>query len=1539
MQLLPTPGDVRGEVQSQRHEKAWYERAFEFIDQLTFGQSIRGALKGFANGPMEALTAFIKNAPFAYYAVGEDVMTADIREAWGDTNARDGVKNAIWNTIGDIVSNPLMLFGSPFAVTKAGMAAARLAGATRYAQGAAMSAEALKLAEGLTSIGKGLETGQRAMYTFNMFGKELFSLGKIPQGVNPLGFRSMYVPIGNLIDSFFSLLHSNPILKPISGVFTFATGIGDPLKRAMFGGATRAAENARNATMQSLQNIYEASTKPEFRQWIAKESGGWNALLTGAQVGMNRMDEGASFVNAVENSHLWIGNGKKQALMQKDPRFVNLMTKAWEEVAQPTGQPAPAIRELYETYHVPLDTDMLIHADLKPRFGVELPIAEKPTFAESIFSAEGRGAGQPEAARAQIGAEIRGKIKGVLGKAHEETLSSYAFIQREVGAGNTSWSDINGWLKSHMDAMDAASEMGILGGMLGQSLEPAVGPYVHSIMNPRLGKILDNQLFRGSEAYGGKKAMNIVSSFMKDEHYGSLTTAERNAIFWELGTKLTAFKPLKEIVAADTAGHSIVDHIEAKLFDLPFVKALRRSKEPGDVDLANLFITNPVLNDYHRIWEAGQQAGARALFSAVFKGPIPVDEIDLGRDVDKILEYERMGHKIIVPNPSPGKIMETRHVGAYAQDVLDAERRAQMAQARATIRGDMEGRIAAKTTDWASQQKHFREATRMTPENVAASQLVESTADNFGVARVKGGLRDILDSRARTETLEAIGVGRVPPELKARADAEIQNLGVAWADQGMKEQAAITARIDSHKKLLATIEERQAALAEEAKGLRSTARDPELRSWQQSGGEANQIERGRLRMTRREISQVIEDNEALLAGKHKDQASYTSQSITEKLADEKRLQKSIGQKVDDFKFALRDEADSIQGNIDTIAGQEKFQAKQGRADLSRLRGKQLSAMEMNTEIAVLHEAQQRGGLALTGLSPELRAQYMGKPGKAYVFKADDWDAVERFWKHWNHADDWGDNRIVSALRTMRTVWAPYVAANGFGLMTRMRDATANHLMYEFGGAWKSIPSRIRSYIHADSLARGFTKALDDPAAKEAFAKGVFKTIGADGAEVSYTHPELLQFLQNRGVAGAPAMAGELVVRAGDMMSLGQAGKFSPKELIEPGKVFGKETVIPRAITDFPSALLPLRRSENSVYGRWGMHMAQWVDDRSRIAGFIGKLDQGSTLDEAADFALKWGYDSRRNITTLERQRIATFIPFYSWAKFAISRSVETFFKHPGRIAWINTGRQNFMKSVLPGETDANPADIEAILPRYISQQYGVPFKNGAKGPEFFLLGSWLPTNEMQQMVDGLQGGAAGIASYVGQKLHPAIGTAIEIARNKSFYNDNTLESFEGQHDEFMGMAINKRVTARVLQNFRFLYELDRQNLLGVSEAQSLRHGTATEDDPSYLTRLAQSAFGIMPRTYPLAIEQAVRVQKREQLQELGRLSGLLKNRVAHPERTVSSEDADALSLLIKRGVAGLARTEAVGQAFPPDQPAQKKKRRKFGPLTESLTPQ
>jgi hypothetical protein len=1539
--LLPTAGDIRGEVTQQRADKPWYVSAFDFLDQLTGGQAIRAFVKDLAPGQENPFWGAAKHLPFIHYLQDEDVQAADIREAWGDTNARDGWKNAAINTVIDIVSNPLMLFGSPFAVTKAGMAAASAAGATRLLAGGAkagvtLAGDAMKLAEGLVSIGKGLETGQRAMYTFNMFGKELFSLGKIPVGVNPHGFRSMYVATGNLIDSFFSVLHSNPLLKPISGVFTFATGISDPLHRAMFGGATRAAEAARNSMVNGLSSILESSTTAEGRKFITTESGVWDAMLHMAQVGIHNADDAASFAGSVAAPHLWIGRGKVQDLLKKDPHFAALYTKAWEEVAQPAGIGTDAIRELYTKYSVPLEPEMLAHADLPGRHGVELSEFERAANAQVVRGAE--GAALPmggEIQRAEISREIIERNKAVVGETRKKVLDSYDLLQQHIKNGTTSLADTNRYLSNHANAMDAASEMSRFGMLLGTAIEPAVGPHVHRLMNPRLSKILDRQLFQGAEAAGGRKAVNIISGFMKDQNYASLTTAEANAIFWNLGTKITAFTPLKDIVERDAAAPGLVDQVMAKIYDLPFIKAMRRSPVPGDVDVANLFITNPVLNDYDHFLQIGQQVGARALFQSVFKGPLPVDELDLGKDVSKVLEYERAGHRIIIPNPEPQKILETRAVGTATQDIMDVERVARQAQAREAIRSHMEEQIAGGTTEWAAQERHLRQGSKMSPDISADSELVESSADNIGVALVKKSTRDLKDSRYRSQALELMqnpgaakgtsGAYKFAEPPAATVAAEKANLEAMWANDGVKEQAKIAERIPTYQSKLKELDARTEA--NEAAGAAGT----------KEGWEVG-VERGRIRMLRREISQALDDNKEMLLGKYKDQDSFIKASIPERVAEEKALQSSLGSKLSEMKDNLATEADSISDKIDQISGQARFQAKRGRADLANARGKTLTAMQMNTEISILHEADKRGALALDELPDNLRERYLSRLGtKAYVFKSDDWAAVEGFWKNWTHADDWGQNKIVDVLRKMRNVWAPYTAVNGLGLMPRLRDLVTGAMINMMGGF-----RNFSAYGDSFRMMRGWLKAVDKPGeATQIFKDGFIRRM-VNGVEERLSDAEAMQFLQSRGGIDHVGMFGEITQNAGDVMELAQS-KFGKGQWLEGGKVMGKQTAIPAALTDLPSAILPLRKAKDSVYGRWGLEMTKFIDGNTRVANFVDAWKRGMSLDEAVDHMMKWTYDSRRNLTTLERQRIATFIPFYSWAKFAISRSVETFFSHPGRMTWINTARSNFMKSVLPGETAADPADVEAVLPRYLAQNYGVPFRNGAKGPEFLLLGSWLPTGEMQQLVDGMSGGgiggaASGIANYIGSKLHPAIKTAIEVARNKSFSQEDDIEKFPGQSDEFLGMSIDRRTTKQLLQNFRFLYELDRANLLGVSESQALRHGTATDEEPSYISRLAHSVFGIVPKTYPQSIEQAVAIKKRAAMQELGTFAGLLKNRAEHPERVASAEDADALRTLIKQGAARVARMESVSASFPPDQPAVKKKRQKFGPLTESLTP-
>lgn len=1543
-QLLPTAAEVRGEVAEQRKDKPWYVDAFEFLDQLTFGQAIRGFAQGLAPGGPGPFEQFFKNLPLLYYATGEDVQSADIREAWGDTNAREGVKNAVLNTVIDIASNPLLLFGQPLAVTKAGMAAATAAGVSRYgrvagaaagAGGAAMKAEGLRLLAGLESIGKGLEQGQRAMYVFNMFGKELFSLGKVAQGVNPHGFQSMYIASGNLIDSFFAKLHTNPLLKPISGVFTFATGIGDPLKRAMFGGATKAAEAARNRYTQAINSIYEASTTADMRHYIVAESGAHPALLTAAQIGFHEMDRRAAFATATETPHLFMGNGRKNALLREDPHFVATWTKAMEEAAQPAGMGTSAIRELYQKYNVPLDEAMLIHANLPGRVGIEVSPFDSEALYRQLRGAE--GGAMPMAGsehRAQIAAGVEGEVKSVVAGARAQVMSSYDLLAADVASGKVAWSDVQGWLKGHADAMEAMSEMDRIGGVLGTSTELAVGPQVHKLMNPRAAKIIDRQIIKAAQKYGGEKAVNIISSFMRDQHYASMTTIESNAIFWNLGTKLTAFRPLKELAEKDLASHSLVDRVAAKIFDLPFVKALRRSKVPGDAEMGQMFLTNPVLNDYDRIWEAAQQHGARAAMAAVFEGPLPMDKIDLGRDAKKILDYDRGSYHIVIPNPMPAKIMETREAGGFAQDVMVAERRAAAEEARAAIRANMTERIDLGITSYVEQEAHFRRATKLNHATAAESDLIEATSDNIGVALVKKRMRDLRDSEFRSQALRLMqnpkanitAKGTVawaePPA--ATIAHERASLDAAWDAVGAKERGLIEQRVAETQARIASLDKRMAEIGKEMP--RSSASDPELRSWQMADGPALAVERGRIRQARAALARVLKDNEAMLVGKYANKDAYIGESIVEKVAREKELQTSLKDRIGRLKDNLTAEADSIQESIDLFSGQEKFRAKQSKRDVSRAMGRKLAAMDMNLEMRVVQEAKEQGGLALFNLPESMQAKYLGRDGvTAYVFKKDEWEAVQGFWKHWSHADDWGQNKIVAALRQMRTVWAPYVAANGLGLMSRVRDAVTAHMVFEFGGAWRGLTSRIKSYKHADQIARGWLKTVDEasnPAAKEAFSKGVFKS--AAGPEFSY--PEILQYAQSHGLQSGVSMMGEVVTKGGDMMELAahNRGKFTD--------IFST-----KGITDFPAALFPYKKATETVYGRQGLRMAQFVDDRTRMAGFFGKLDETGDLAEATDFALKWSYDSRRNLTTLERQRIATFIPFYSWAKFAISRSVETFFKTPGRISWIEAGRRNFMKSVLPGETEANPDDIEAILPSYIAQQYGIPFRNGAKGPEFLLLGSWLPTGEIQQMVTALTGGAGAVGNYIGQKMHPAVKAGIEMAFNHSFFKGKDVVDYEGQPMEIFGMAIPKRLEP-LWNNVTFLKAIDDKDLLGVSESQALRHGTATEDEPSWLSRLGHSVFGVMPKTYPQSIEQAVRNRKRVELQELGKLSGLLRSRAEHPERKLSADESDALRKLIRQGAARVARMEGVSASFPEDQPAQKRKRRKFGPMTESLTP-
>lgn len=1601
-QYLPTVPEVQGEVQQQRDDHPWWDRIFEFMDQATFGQAIKGLFHGAANGPWEALSEGVRNLPFLYYAAGtKQLAAADVREAWGDTNARGGWKNILFNTVGDIVLSPGLMFGAPFGLVKgAGSIGKIQEGISGLAQ-AGKGAEAINavekgvhvLAAEATSLKIGMETGARALWTLKLPGmsSNLLSIGRVIPGVNPTGFQSFGIGLGNAVDRFFGILHSNPLLRPVASVLTYATGIADPKKRGIFSAATKEAQTVAIATMQSFKDILEGSTTPGFREWLFRQPGVNDAFMTMAQTftpsgiqnvasmtagelqhtlpfeseakGFLKLDDRASFKSVVMSPHIAIGLGKRDSLLRNDSHFVDLWNGAEHELLQDIGEPTPFINAIAKEYPtIPLEPAMLRQADIQARIGVEKSVLDEVTYPEKLMGAIGKAEVQPGAARGQlpfpeaaqgadrlagmraradIGRATREKVEGVFQGARDKTMASYDLLQRDVAAGKVSWDQVEQYLTTRFYAMEAMSRMETIGGILGDTLEPAVGPYIHRVANPVLLKTIDDQFIRGVKREGGQKAMNIISSFMKDPSYSSLTTTEANAVFWEIGTKLLGYKPLKDIVSG--AEHGIVDRLKAKIFDLPFIRAL---KKEGNYDAANFFLTNPVLNDYSRFWESAGQQGMRALFGILRDSPM--SERIAGNDplrAETIMRAELDEGKVIVAfNQEPKKILETQGVGQMVGHAWSKERTAQAGIARGQVADDVAARLKSGTVDTRSEIGHLDQAVRTVHEDASATALKTIDTDNLGVAILKMKARELAKAKMEGRVLDVLGgssgtgldrmaadLRRLPTRSAAqeRFLLEHGNLDQMWAKEGVQGQEMIRAR-------LARANERRANVAlqldAENKRIGDVMGIPQEIP---EGGYAFKVNELRLRDTLATLDESVAADRELLTTKFKDRETFMARSVADKVGEVKLRQESLRGEYATYRDEIKEEIGSLKEHVAQTAAQIKFEGKMSKSDIARARNQKQLAMDNNINIAALQEIRRKGMLALNEIPAYLREKLVASDHDLYAFAKEDWAAITRFHDHFVHADDWGQNKIVQALRAMKNVWAPYTAANAFGIQTQIRNFVTNHLMLEWGG----MEYRTHAYQSAHGILRGMRKVFDKEMPAEEFA--------ATPLNIRNPHPDLppdatfgdiVPFIQSRALLGSAGFVGELVNTGGDMLALSRRGGKAIKEQLadKPWKL----------LTDLPAAFFPYKKATDSVYGQVGMKMAGWGDDMARVAGFVDALDRGMSLSEAADHVMKWTYDSRRNLTALERQRIATFIPFYSFAKFATARSVETFLKRPGSIAWINTFRDNAFKSVY-AEKDADPADLDLVMPKYISKAFGVPVRNGPKGPEFFMLGSFLPTQQIQQLVGAMEGfgkglgeGIGNVADYAAEQMHPAIRLAIENMRNRSFYYDEPLEKFPGQTEEFFGMSLPKRgmlFSGAFLRSFRYLWNLDKHNLLGLSEGKALLHGVATEDEPSYLSRYADSIFGLVPPLNKPNLAQSIRFQKMDGEQRLGDFASLLKNRVERGG-IVGEKDAETLSDLLKKGVAEMARVENVQENVYPSPPAPKRTRRRIGKMTEELVP-
>lgn len=217
----------------------------------------------------------------------------------------------------------------------------------------------------------------------------------------------------------------------------------------------------------------------------------------------------------------------------------------------------------------------------------------------------------------------------------------------------------------------------------------------------------------------------------------------------------------------------------------------------------------------------------------------------------------------------------------------------------------------------------------------------------------------------------------------------------------------------------------------------------------------------------------------------------------------------------------------------------------------------------------------------------------------------------------------------------------------------------------------------------------------------------------------------------------------------------------------------------------------------------------------RAGFFLDRLRKGMDPHQAARETKKYLLDYTSNLLThTERSSIKLAIPFWTYMR----RSVPIVFEHLVTQTQKFATMEKFIQSYTGRDEELAAAKNlpDELLPDFVEEMYGIPYKIDAEGnPQFFLLKSWLPGGDVAELADAIRGVTTGekpksALNGVLARINPFAKVPVEMMSNYSFFTGKPISRFEGQEQEVFGEPFSARA-AYLLRQIRLVNELDKLN--------------------------------------------------------------------------------------------------------------------------------
>lgn len=1505
--MWPTEQSVEERRTQQEAEKPIWQKLLSIPDTLLFGPSIRGAIEGLGpNSNFNPIEGFLRGTPAKIVDevggwfgqdphLSKDTSFLQIRKAFGDNDSGEGLGNFALNLMGDIALDPTTYI-NPFGfLSKAGIGKVASAGLTLEEQ---------------------VKAAIRVPMAFHIPFTDIYG-----DAGSTLGMKSMNVSIAKAADSMFGWLRTNPITGPIMKAFG-SMPIGDPKNYALFKAAVRGGKERGNSIQIATMEAFR--TLPKDLQSRMLQEKDFAAFMTDmTELGLNRIDDEGQLASAYDNYDRLSADAKLRSLHENNSQFRELWNRAAQAdiASHPANLSAPlasahdasvdAIKKLYE-YDVPIPDHWLRRAELRARPGIEAHAPE--TVAEIIGNVQdavtpgeaGRNAAD------QASTLERAKRYG-----YRQTRKASALaLWQGVAADQPAKDAINQFLYVHREAMSRVQEAEKAAGIVSRTTEF----YFPRIRNAEALKVLDDQFAGALGAIEGYSA----PAFMQQRKFTSMLTTEVNMLMDDIGSRATGFVGMKETREAfkkrmtkDPRGT-----IMSVLFPTPFVKDRLLTI---DKDAADFFLADPIRADTFRTLAGVSKIEVGHMWQSLTDPEAPTNygEAKLG-DSEAVMKLQKRQQeiglregkvpKLVLVNEAGSKV-STPHLGDVIQETIGNDITSRMGLARQQIRDVTNTRINETSDQFDDVILSLREDLKIGRD----SNLDIGKSDPLHVAQLKGSIQAQknaefnVEFRNKIRDYHRIMVGGGPisdvdqklvadPELSAHyRDLKIRATEsmASWSD-AKSYAGSVKSELEFYKaQRVAAVSNDGEALAKQWDPLIADAGD-RLAALGDTGVTGRRPSVNELMRTF-----AANDHAEAVAG----------------LAREKTSERAI-------RGIIKDEASELTDFRDRIIGMDRKSQKEQISLLKFYRDKGISPEVVANEARMAWSYKEAGHAVWDDIDPAVKDRLIAqnKGARLVLMDSEVYDAAQAHIADMRKPDLLKNFPLVRLLDGIKQWWAPMTVVHPAYMQGVVRDGVQG-----MGTLAATGNLGVGGLMAGQSLSKKIGEVLKEgrPMA-DLMTDEPLMTRMVNGSREVLTQGDFLREAQPRGTVGAGFVKDSIAdALSGTRLAQSATGKgFMDYALGALGITKPTEG----------GGLSSLFESDRNPIFRFGIENHRYVDEMVRTAGALTGWRNGMELKDALEFANRWTYGSAQEYTSFERHVLKRFIPFYGFVKWSVARTTELMTTNPKSLSWFEKGRKNAYDALGMDEDE-----LKSASPKFIADQFGVPYMDTPEGPRFMLFGSLLPQQAISDfasairnfVIPGEQNQFAEGLRYLGRNLHPAVKTMLEMKLNQDFFSGRELQDFPGQHAEMFGISMPKEMI-ELARQMRLLSELDRLNVFNASEFKVAfgnavnrggAYGSRVELDP--LTKIATSAFSPLSpvKAYQIDISEETRRQRRMDQDKLNQDKGRLRARLAEPGRPSAKDDVEALQSMITDDLAQMQSERALEATYAIDPIAEMKQRR------------